>query len=261
MKLILTIKREALVALIADDRALRARLRTSSRRPIDSSMLVGVTADEFDDRMASCADPHRLVATALVDEAQDLVAAAAPWALNPAGIPLPPELAPQTEPAAITQLDPSHGDAPDPPRTPPQAQALTPTTARTSPWTPSLPSQARSSQPDPTGRTPSWRLWQSNGTSCGRRSLGSRPNSLKCAHGYRPRGRAAEKTAARAETGAARHRGRQRAARRPPQMAYATLGAWSRSRLDPGSTRFIIILKGRRSMGGCYRALRADTCR
>ena len=111
MKLILTLKRAALVAYLADDRALRARLRISNRRLIDASMLEGVTAADFEDRLATCSDPHRLVATALVHEDEDLVAAATPWALDPTKIPARPAPPTPPRPAAIAQPELSDGDA------------------------------------------------------------------------------------------------------------------------------------------------------
>lgn len=111
MKLILTIKREALVAHLADDRSLRAHLRTSSRRLIDPPVLNGVTAADFEDRLTSCAEPHRLVATALVDDRQDLVAAAVPWALDPTKIPAPPVPPAPAEAPAPAPQDLDDGDA------------------------------------------------------------------------------------------------------------------------------------------------------
>lgn len=112
MKLILTIKRQALVAHLVDDRALRSRLRTSSRRLIDSTVLDGVTAANFDAHLASSADPHRLVATALVNDVEDLVAAAASWALDPTGIPTPPPPPAPAEPSTVTLPEPGEGAGP-----------------------------------------------------------------------------------------------------------------------------------------------------
>ena len=105
MKLILTLKRKPLIAYVADDRMLRSRLRTSSKRLIDPSLLEGVTAVDFEERMMSSASPHQFVATALVDDDGDLVAAAAPWALDPSGIPVPPPPPAPVEPAALAAFD------------------------------------------------------------------------------------------------------------------------------------------------------------
>jgi Cft2 family RNA processing exonuclease len=98
MKLILTMKREALVSCLLEDRALRTKLRDSSRRLVDPNLLSGVTAAEFEYRLAGCTDPHRLVATALIAEDEALVAAAQPWALDPTRLPTSEPPAPPPAP-------------------------------------------------------------------------------------------------------------------------------------------------------------------
>jgi Cft2 family RNA processing exonuclease len=120
MKLILTRKRDLLVAHVLADRSLRKQLRRSRRRLVDPDLLVGVTAAEFEERMAGSSDPHRFVATALIAEDEALAVAAQPLALDPARIPAPASpvhrqselraVTPPDEPTTVTGHDQSGPD-------------------------------------------------------------------------------------------------------------------------------------------------------
>lgn len=91
MKLILTLKREALIGHLCEDPMLREHLRTSSRRLLEPGKGSGLDASRFDESVHRSDDPHRLIATALVHEDGDVAAAAAPWALNPESVPVVPD--------------------------------------------------------------------------------------------------------------------------------------------------------------------------
>lgn len=87
MQLILTRRRRELLTVLADDSSLRAHIRYENRRHLDPSLLDGVSPDKFESVIANSSDPHRLVATALVDDDDLLVEACSPWALDPNRIP------------------------------------------------------------------------------------------------------------------------------------------------------------------------------
>lgn len=90
MKLILTLKREALVGHLCDSPQLRKLLRVSSRRLLDPGLAAGLEPETFARKLQRSDNPHQLVATALVHEDDGVAAAAAPWALDTDQIPVPP---------------------------------------------------------------------------------------------------------------------------------------------------------------------------
>ena len=104
MKLILSQKRVDLITYLVDNPGLRSNLRKSNRRLINSHLVAGVDASDFEARMEASADPYRFVATALLAENTGLVRASRRWALDPTTIPIPsrsPLDAPEYEPSEV----------------------------------------------------------------------------------------------------------------------------------------------------------------
>lgn len=114
MKLVLSMKREALVDHLCEDSHLRKHLRVSSRRLLDPELEPGLDAATFGDKVRRSENPHRLVATALVHQDADVAAAAAPWALHPDQIPVPPDvrLATASQKRRPAQPSPSRSNIP-----------------------------------------------------------------------------------------------------------------------------------------------------
>jgi Cft2 family RNA processing exonuclease len=111
MKLILTMKRELLVNFVRDDPSFRHYLyhRANQRGlGLDSRLLDGVTAENFERALNRSDDPPRLVTTAFVGPDDELSKAAAPWVRHQELIPSPPAAAvkpvlvePETDPGPV----------------------------------------------------------------------------------------------------------------------------------------------------------------
>lgn len=112
MRLILTQKRTDLITYLVEHPGLRANLRKSNRRLINSALVSGVDAAEFEERMTASAEPYRFVATALLAEDGALVRASRQWVLDPSTLPVPP-IAPADPPDASSDSKPGVEDAID----------------------------------------------------------------------------------------------------------------------------------------------------
>jgi Cft2 family RNA processing exonuclease len=106
MKLILSLKREALISHLCDNAQLRKLLRVSSRRLLDPDLAEQLNAENFSRELHRSDNPHQLVATALVHEDDAVAALAGPWALHTDQIPVlpaPERAQPPAPPAAETE--------------------------------------------------------------------------------------------------------------------------------------------------------------
>ena len=111
MQLVLTRRREELLAVLAADSSLRAHIRYENRRLLDPSLLDGVSPEEFESFVANSSDPYRLVATALVDADDLVVEACGPWVLDPNRIPKPTPATPSTKERSDDQTTSSSTEA------------------------------------------------------------------------------------------------------------------------------------------------------
>jgi len=116
MKLILSLKRAALIEHLCGDPQLRKHLRMSSRLLLDDELAAQLEAARLDDQVRCTENPHQLVATALVHDNPAVASAAAPWALEPDRIPVLPASGNASDPAespSSTVADRDPGDPGD----------------------------------------------------------------------------------------------------------------------------------------------------